>query len=464
MAEGTWENTPKQARDLFKKGEDALKHGNLDYAIDMFQACLELAPGQLEVRAALRAAEVQMNQGKKTGRLSRMFHSMKDLPRLTSGQAQLKAGKAREAMATAEAGLRDDPLNKGYLKLLGQAADAAGLPDVAIQTFEFARERYPDEMDVLKRLGTLYRKVDRTEDSRLCFEHVYELRPNDPDALKALKDATALESIARDGWRDASEGGKGYRGVVKDLKEAARLERESKAVQAQSDLDIMIEDMQKKIAADPENPNYRRNLATLYVKRNMLDEAFSVLEEAQKMSGSRDPQIDAEISVVRARQFDREIDALKKAGNTAAAEAKAAEKDTFIMSEMADRVQRYPNDLQFRFEYGVLLFEHGQVNEAIQQFQLSQRNPKNRSRSLYFLALCFEQKSQYDLATEQLEKAASEIHAMDQMKKDILYEIGQIAEKIGNPQKAAGYYKDIYQVDIGYKDVAEKVEKLYGNP
>ena len=48
------------------------------------------------------------------------------------------------------------------------------------------------------------------------------------------------------------------------------------------------------------------------------------------------------------------------------------------------------------------------------------------------------------------------------LKKDILYELGGILESTGHIQEAANqYYKEIYQVDIGYKDVAAKIEKSY---
>jgi tetratricopeptide (TPR) repeat protein len=87
------------------------------------------------------------------------------------------------------------------------------------------------------------------------------------------------------------------------------------------------------------------------------------------------------------------------------------------VADSADRVKRYPNDLQFRYEYGVVLYEHNRLNEAIEEFQLAQRNPQRRIRTLYYLALCFKQKQQYDIAIEQLQKAASEMTVMDETKK-----------------------------------------------
>ena len=124
-------------------------------------------------------------------------------------------------------------------------------------------------------------------------------------------------------------------------------------------------------------------------------------------------------------------------------------------------VKRYPNDLQFHYELGVLLYERGSLNEAIQEFQVSQRNPQRRIRSLYYMAMCFKQKQQYDIAMEQLQKAAAELFIMDETKKDICYEMAQISELMGETEKAVGFYKDIYSVDIAYKDVSEKIEKAY---
>jgi len=65
------------------------------------------------------------------------------------------------------------------------------------------------------------------------------------------------------------------------------------------------------------------------------------------------------------------------------------------------------------------------------------------------------------IAAEQLEKAASELHSMDETKKDILYELGLLNEAMGRTEKAHDFFKQIYAVDIGYKEVAQKIEKTY---
>jgi len=145
--------------------------------------------------------------------------------------------------------------------------------------------------------------------------------------------------------------------------------------------------------------------------------------------------------------------------------SKQTEKAAFLYKDIQARVERYPNDLPLRFEYAVLLYEHDQVNEAIQQLQIAQRYPRNRTRSLFYLGLCFHKKQQLDMAREQLEKALAELPEMNDLKKDIFYELGTILESMGNVKEAADrYYKEIYQVDIGYKDVAAKIEAAYKQP
>jgi hypothetical protein len=66
-----------------------------------------------------------------------------------------------------------------------------------------------------------------------------------------------------------------------------------------------------------------------------------------------------------------------------------------------------------------------------------------------------------DLATKQLEEASQEILAMDTMKKEIVYNLGLVYERIGESEKSLSCMKQIYEADYGYKDVATRVESSY---
>ncbi|MDI6775561.1 MAG: tetratricopeptide repeat protein [Verrucomicrobiota bacterium] len=458
MAEVTLQEIPQRGRDLFNKGSLAFERGNLDYAIDLLCNCVIAEPRFLHGRKYLRAASIQRFK-QKSGFLARLSSQARNLPGIARVMSMRKAGKHQEALALLEKMLTEAPLDTRLATLFAGAADALGMHEVAVQTLEIARDHHPDDQEILKLLGQQHLKAGQIKQGREIFEKLNALNPRDPDSIKALKDADALESLHKDGWAAAAEKGT-YRDVIKSAEEAVLLERQAKAKKADTDLDALIEDTLKKLEQEPENINLCRALSRHYAEKKMFNEALGILEKAQELSPG-DPELDNAWSAMRARKFDREIADLKAESRADEAAAKEQERDQFLFDDLQERVVRYPNDLSLRYDWGVKLFENDYVDEAIQEFQRAQRSPKHRSSSLYYLALCFKHKQQFDLAVEQLTLAQSEIAGMDDMKKDILYELGAVLDLVGRPEKAAEYYKQIYQVDIGYKDISRKIEKAY---
>ena len=464
MAEVTLDQVPQKVRDLFNRGFAAMERGNTEYAIDMLMACVEAEPRFLQARRYLRAAEIKEFRNRGGNAFTHIMASITSMPAMATAQTLLNTGKPMQAIQTIEKLMRKDPLNMSYIKVLGKAAEAADEPEIAIQTLAMALEHSPHDAFILNWLGQLYMKTEQPRKARECFETLCELKPNDTAALKLLKDAMAIDSMTKDGWAEAAASGKGFRGMIRDAKEAALLEKENKAVKDRSDIDILIADNKARIQREPGNVNYRRALAQLYASNRMFEESITTLQDALAVAGGRDPQIDQAISQVRLQSFDHEIKRLQDSGTAAAVEAKQKERDQFLFNDVQDRVSRYPNDLQIRYEFGLLLYQQQRFNEAIQQFQAAQRNAQRRVSSLYYIGLCFKAKQQYDLAIEQLQRAASELPVMDDQKKDVIYELGQVLESAGRGAEAGDLYKQIYQIDIGYRDVSAKVEQGYKKP
>lgn len=459
MPEVTLNEAPRKLREIVDKASAALERGNTDYAIEMLLNTLDTEPRLLEARKLLRNAQVARFVAAGGGPSRHFLATLTGLGGLISASAMVKA-KPLKALQRAERLMNRDPLNRPFIMLVARAALAAELPQTAIHALEVAREAYPNDVDLLYQLGTLYKENGITDKARECFETLYRLRPNDPKILKGLKDAQAMDSMQQGRWVEVGEKGD-YRKVLRDQEEAMRLEQAAKAVKTASDLDSLITDHLQKIQREPTNVNYRRALADLYARAERYDEALATLEDADRISGGGDPQIDRTISQIRVRKFDAAIQQARAAGDDARATTLEAEKKEYLFTSTQERVRRYPNDLQFKYDLGLLLFERGMYTEAIQQFQQSQRNPQRRIRSLYYLARCFEEKGQLDIAAEQLEKASSELTVLDNTKKDILYELGVVYERMGRAEKAVELFKEIYAVDIAFRDVAERIERYY---
>jgi tetratricopeptide (TPR) repeat protein len=457
----TQEPVSVKTRDMVNKGFAALERGNLDFAIDLLTAALDQEPGCLRTRKYLRAAQIKRFHGAPS---NHAINLLSCLPQVVQIHLLLtQAGKAEEAMAAAEKLMRRDPINLTFVNLFVKAAEQAGCPDIAVMTLQQVREFYPTDLVLIQTLGEFYLKTSQPRLAREIFEKLAEQKPNDMKILKDLKDSMALDSMAKDGWTAGGTDKDAYRKMMRNEKESVILEQSDKVVKTESDANALITDTLQKVAKEPANINYRRHLANLYLNIKEFDKAIDCLEAAQNTSSGRDPQIDGAIAAARLAKFEHEAGQLESAGDAAGAAAKRKEMDDFQFENLRERVTRYPNDLSLRFDFGLALFTRQEINDAIQQFQLAQRNPSERIRSLYYIGQCFKIKKQYDLAIDQLTRAAAEIQGMTDLRKDIIYDLGSMYELLGDKAKALEQYKIIYQVDFGYKDIAKKIEQGYAS-
>ena len=132
------------------------------------------------------------------------------------------------------------------------------------------------------------------------------------------------------------------------------------------------------------------------------------------------------------------------------------------MKEAQARVDANPTDPSLRFELGLAFYDKGSYGEAIPHLQQAARNPHIRTRSLLLLARTFKEKKMFDLGIKQLDDALVDLQTMDDVKKQVLYEKGLIHEEMEQKDNSLEAFKQIYEVDYGYKDVAKRVEASYG--
>ena len=132
-----------------------------------------------------------------------------------------------------------------------------------------------------------------------------------------------------------------------------------------------------------------------------------------------------------------------------------------MIGEARKRVDRNPTDLQLRFELGERMVEAGQFNEAIPELQRARQNPNVRLRAMSLLGRCYEEKAMLDLAVQQFKAAVSEMLAMDVFKKETLYRLALLHEKMGAKTEYLEALKEIYEADYGFRDVAQRVESSY---
>ncbi len=455
------EQFQKRLQNFFNKGFGAFERGNLDMAVDLLYQCVEMSPGFMRARKFLRAAAIQRFLRDNPSKLKRRLAEMAALPRCIAVFLLLRGGKAERALLAAERMLLKAPLRPRYVCLAAAAAIAADQKEAAVMLLETALEHVPDDHNLLLALGRAYQLTEEWRKARDTFARLVNLRPHDANAMKLLKDAEARLSMAGTWESVAEEEGKdGFRRLIRDQQVAATLDKQAKAVIAGDDFETLVAEQKAKIAAEPQNLNYYRGLARLYQQQKRFDEAIATIEQAQEINPN-DPDLDRFLSALRVQDYDARIAAAEAAGDQAAKEALVQERDQYVVDDLVRRVERYPNDLRLRFELGRLYFQYGAYDDAIQQLQLAQRSPRERNEALYYLARCFRAKGQHDMALMQLETALEQLPVMDDLRKMVLFELGEICEETGDVERAFACYREIYGADIGFRDISAKMERMY---
>ncbi|MBR3087276.1 MAG: tetratricopeptide repeat protein, partial [Kiritimatiellae bacterium] len=298
--------------------------------------------------------------------------------------------------------------------------------------------------------------------AREIYSALLGKHPQDGNLVTLLKDTEARMTMAG-GWEDVvnSDKKEGFRDLIRNKEEASKLDMKNKATVAEGDdAEALIADQKAKIAKDPRNINYYRGLARIYQQLKRYDEAVEALTQAREINSS-DPELDRMLTNVSIQAYDSKIEALIQQGKSDEAEELRASRNQFVFDDLVQRVERYPNDLRLRFELGQQYLMYDAYDDAIQQFQLSQRSPKERTLSLHGLAKCFRAKGQRDMAVMQLETALEQLHVMDDTKKAVLFDLGEMAEEAGDIEKAFKIYREIYGADIAYKDIDAKMQRIY---
>ncbi len=449
---------PQNIRNLHIKAQDSIER-NPELAIEMMLRCVQACPWFLQARTDLRKAEIAAYLRKHGGKASaKPFAGLTASIQRMKIQGLLKKDKAAEALMECEKLLKDDPLNVHLVKLFAETAIQAGRSPAGLMTMELAREHIPaSDTDAIATLGRLYFQTKDYQKARECFERVHRAKPSDAEIAKLLKNAEALATSGQ--WENAAKAGD-YRKALKDEKEVEKLDAANKSVKTAQDAGALIAETLRKLEKEPKNVNYCLALVNLYLQQKDYTSALAAIDKARALVG-QDPALDLRYADVRTEQMDAEIAALRESGDEASATAKQAERDQYVFDDIAERVQRYPNDQHLRFQLGEQYWKYGYPDEAIQQFQISQKSPKDRVQSLYLMAQCFRQKGMLDMAVEQLNAALEQLPAMDRQKMDVYYLLAELYEQDGKLDEASKFFKEIYRADVTYKDVSDRVQRIY---
>jgi tetratricopeptide (TPR) repeat protein len=328
---------------------------------------------------------------------------------------------------------------------------------------EIAHKQSPGDKEIALRLGDVLLRAGQVAKAENVYRELERAYPNDQGILQALKNTVAKRTMVEGGYEALSSGEGSYRDILKDKAEAISLEQEKREVKSQDVADRLIREQEARLAKEPHDRKLLRSLADLYNQKHNYDRALEFYQRMLEGEGSADPEVERLIAETTSRKFDEALSRLDPAASNYAGERARieAEKLSYQIEEAKRRVERYPTDLQLRFDLGRLYFQVGRLTESIQEFQRAQANPHIRIAALNYLGQCFGRRGMNDLAVRAFQNAIKEKVDFDEEKKELVYGLGCVLDAMGKKEEAIEQFKQIYEIDIGYRDVAAKVDSYY---
>lgn len=441
---------------LWVKAQQAVQAKNYKYAVSILKTLVKRVPGFLEGRKLLRACAVK--SAPEGGHKSSLFGGI----RMTTSRKDPET-----TLGNVEDVLENDPYNIAANEALFAAANELGLTDLASFAMETICQGQPKPKKHLHLLANHYIQNEKFAEAADAYRRILEFDRADPIAVRGEKDCAARASMKQGNW----EGSGDFRTKMKDQNATNELESQDKMGMTRAELEAKLAGLSNEYAANNTDLRVVKEIASVYEQMEDYGNAYSFYAYAFELSGQSDVALNDHAVEMHQKAMASEIEQLEQTlaadPNNEEAKAQLAERKKIVaeavVADAKARVDANPADAQLQFKYGQALFDAERFSEAIPALQRARNNPNLRIKAMLMLGKCYHSKNMVDMAIRQLEEANGELIAMDETKKEILYNIGLLYEESGNKEKALENFKVIYEVDYGYHDgeVAQKVESAY---
>jgi serine/threonine protein kinase len=183
----------RAAAGQFERASEVLAAGdNDDYARHLLLSCLQLDPANLRYRKALRQIK-----GRPKQLLGRLAAPLKRFAGKTQLKMALRNEDYRKVLEDGELVLARSPGDIQTHLDMAAAAEAVGLPRLAIWLAEQARAEDPHSVAALRALARLNEAQGRYSNALRLWAAVRQEAPGDAEAQRKLNDVAAQETIER---------------------------------------------------------------------------------------------------------------------------------------------------------------------------------------------------------------------------------------------------------------------------
>jgi tetratricopeptide (TPR) repeat protein len=434
-----------------EQAADAAKRRNHAMACKIYGQVLQIQPDFGEARAGLRKVLFQKAVQKPTSKVTAMVLGGVNL---LAGRLSRLFGRHGAAARAYERYLAHDPLAEGANLALGQALQRAGWKRSALAVYAAYAEHQPRCLEACRAAGALFQEQGKYQEALAMYEAALKVDPRDQESLKARKDLAAEGALRTTGIDKASSS----RDLIKDKEQQRQLERQDRLQLSADEVEDELAQVEAKLQDTPQDQKLLRRGARLREMAKDLPGALDLIEQLLRLQPN-DAEVQELAGDLRIRLQEQMVQKAERAGDQAAAQRARGALQQLRVGEARRRVERNPTDLAARFDLGSGLLAAGEVDAAIAELQQAVKDPRKKNEALFALGRAFQQKNLPELALAQFDKAMQAAGG-GVLAKEALYEMGAICQALGKRDDALRHYTRILEQDIGFRDVATKVEQL----
>lgn len=434
-----------------ENANDALKRRNFSLAVQIYHQVLQIQPDFGDARSALRRALFQKVAQKPASKLTAMLLGGMSL--LTGNVCRL-IGRHAAAARSFERYLVHDPMAEGVNLKLGAALQRAGLRRSALAVYEAYATAQPRCLEACRAAGGLFYEQGKVPQALTMYEQALKIDPRDQESLKARKNLAAEGALRSTGIENAQSS----RELIKDKEQQRQLERQDRLQMSPEEIEKELEGLEPKLQETPGDVKLLKRVARLREMAKDLSGAVDLMEQLLRLQPN-DLELQSLASDLRIRLQEQMVQKAEKRGDAAAATRARAALSEMRVTEARRKVERNPADFGARFDLGAGLLATGETDAAIAELQQAVKDPRKKNDALFLLGRAFQQKNLPELALGQFDKAL-QAAGSGQLAKEALYEMGQICTSLGKREDALRHFTRILEQDIGFRDVAQKVEQM----
>lgn len=442
-----------------KRLQQAFEHGNkmlstkndVDYAAMMFGQCVAGDPeNMIYLENFLKVLRQKYNNNKKGSKLASF--------RSTGAKSQMKKAR-KDPPGIIKAGvevLKLNPWDSAALLDMAGACNEMECHETGGAYLKMALDGNPDDMNLQKSAGELFAEMHLYNEAISCYTKANREKPDE-----TLQRRISRWSVEKTIYQGKYETAQSSRDVNPEL-------QKSDADRKGAEEELTPEQRTRNsIRKNPEEMANYIALGNMLFEQERYEEAEKILKQGVEASGG-DRRVREKLEDIQLHRVGMQVAVAKQEAEIEKSEKKVkhyrqlkAELNKRELEKFRNRVEAYPSNLFYKYEFGLRLKRAGMFKEAIQQFQSSVGEDKLANQAYLELGESFQHIKQYKLAMSNYEKSIETATSADaEATKLARYRAGKLASGLKEYQTAERHLTKLAEIDFGYKDVAELLDDL----